>query len=612
MMLQNALDALCLAGLQFYNAISKCNAFRITLAVAALAIAHKPCKRKPQVMISVPTSEHADKPKGAPFIVDHCPFRPGEQVEFGMLDIEDDKILDWPMVYILANEDSAYVGQTTSVATRMSQHGANQEKQDFNTVNVIYNEEFNTSVITDYEHRLIGYMHADGRYKLTNKNDGMTDTNYFSKSAYADMFEELWDELRNLELADHTISEIEESEVFKYSPFKGLTTDQRVALDKIMAAISNGLDKAEPIVVEGMPGTGKTVLAIYLLKMLRDDSRFADMNIRIIEPVTSLRNTLRRALSNVSGLSSSDIISPTDLVKPKLGYKPDGGKSFDIVLIDESHKLKHRVNLGTQYGNYDKVNQQLGLPKEATQLDWIVTQARLPIFFYDPLQSIGPSCASRAEIEHTLGNAIANPIRLETQMRVKGGDDYLRYIQAILNNQARERMEFPGYDLVSHSDFSDFVSSFESDFQKHNLSRVVAGYAWKWVSKSDKSARDIVIDGIGLRWNRTYADWVGKGVDDDEIAHEVGCIHSIQGYDLSYAYVIIGDDLVIDPESGELSANRNSYFDTNGKNTTRGKELDPFIKNIYYVLLTRGILGTHVYVKNSKLREYFARYLPTV
>ena len=32
-------------------------------------------------------------------------------------------------------------------------------------------------------------MHADGRYVLTNKNDGMTDSNYFSKESYAKMFE---------------------------------------------------------------------------------------------------------------------------------------------------------------------------------------------------------------------------------------------------------------------------------------------------------------------------------------------------------------------------------------------------------------------------------------
>ena len=70
-----------------------------------------------------------------------------------------------------------------------------------------------------------------------------------------------------------------------------------------------------------MPGTGKTILAIYLLKALRDNPRYKDLNIRIIEPVTSLRNTLRSSLVNVSGLSPSDIIAPTDLVKPAMGYQ---------------------------------------------------------------------------------------------------------------------------------------------------------------------------------------------------------------------------------------------------------------------------------------------------
>jgi DUF2075 family protein len=560
-------------------------------------------------VITIPTNEHAKTPKGAPFVIDHCPFRSGEQIDFTVLSFEEDKIVNWPMVYILANEDTAYVGQTTSVATRMNQHGANEEKRDFETVNIIYNKEFNGSVITDYEHRLIGYMHADGRYKLTNKNDGMTDTNYFSKAEYTKMFEELWEQLRGLELADHSIAEIEESEVFKYSPFKGLTTDQRVALDKILAAIRTGVEKSEPIVVEGMPGTGKTVLAIYLLKTLRDDPRYKDMNIRIIEPVTSLRETLRKSLASVSGLKPSDIIAPTDLIKPDMGYHPGGEKCFDILLVDESHKLKQRKNLGTQFGNYDKVNKELGLPKEATQMDWIVNQTKLPIFFYDPLQSIGPSCLGRTAMSQALGKAADDPIKLESQMRVKGGDAYLKYVRGVLDGVQTKRRTFEGYDFVLLENFCDFVNCFERDYQTHNLSRMIAGYAWKWASKKDSNASDIVIDDIRLKWNRTYDNWIGRGVDDPEVAHEVGCIHSIQGYDLSYAYVIIGEDLVLG-EDGAPKSNKASYYDRNGKATASKEELDFYIKNIYYVLLTRGILGTHVYVQDQKLREYFAQFFP--
>ena len=171
----------------------------------------------------------------------------------------------------------------------------------------------------------------------------MTNTTYFSKDAYATMFEDLWEELRSLELADHSIADIEETEVFKYSPYKGLTVDQKVALDKILSTIESGLDTAKPIVVEGMPGTGKTVLVIYLLKMLKDNPAYKDMNIRIIEPVTSLRETLRKSLKNVSGLNPSDIIAPTDLVKPAMGYTEENERNFDIVLVDEAHKLKRAL-----------------------------------------------------------------------------------------------------------------------------------------------------------------------------------------------------------------------------------------------------------------------------
>ena len=98
-------------------------------------------------------------------------------------------------------------------------------------------------------------------------------------------------------------------------------------------------------------------------------------------------------------------------------------------------------------------------------------------------------------------------------------------------------------------------------------------------------------------------------VDDSRIAHEVGCIHSIQGYDLSYAYVLIGRDLIMG-ENGIPESNRESYYDRNGLATASKEELDRYIKNIYYVLLTRGILGTHVYVQDPDLRKYLSCYFP--
>ncbi|BAK45554.1 DUF2075 domain-containing protein [Eggerthella sp. YY7918] len=568
-------------------------------------------------MRTIKTDIVPKEPKGSQFVIERCPFQYGTNIDLTILDLEEDKVLNWPMVYILANSDSAYVGQTTSVATRMGQHGASEEKKDFTTVNIIFNEEFNASVITDYEHRLIGLMHADGIYHLTNKNDGMTDTNYFSKSEYADMFESLWEELRLLELADHTITEIEESEVFKYSPYKGLTTDQRVAIDRIMASIKNGVFNAQPIVVEGRPGTGKTILAIYLLKMLKDDPRYSGMNIRILEPVSQLRETLKKSVANVNGLSEMDIMGPDDLAKAAYGFN-EGEKGFDILLVDEAHRLKRRTCI-SNYGQYDKTSKVLGKGLTDSQLDWVLSQAKLPVLFYDPMQAVGPSCVEKESFDETLGAVLSDRIVLETQMRVKGGKSYLDYIADIVYGGNPKPLSFEDYEFVLHEDFDSFHSCFESSISEHSLTRMIAGYAWKWVTGGRKKnilkgpdAFDIEIDDVKLKWNSCYTNWVGKGFNNPAIAREVGCIHSIQGFDLSYAYVILGEDIKYNDKTGEIYVVRENYFDTNGKNKTTDEELDQFIKNIYYVLLTRGIYGTHVYICDPALRKHLAKFFPTV
>ena len=80
--------------------------------------------------------------------------------------------------------------------------------------------------------------------------------------------------------------------------------------------------------------------------------------------------------------------------------------------------------------------------------------------------------------------------------------------------------------------------------------------------------RDKLIEGVKKRWNCKRENWVGLGINDNDIAHEVGCIHSIQGYDLSYAFVIIGNDIFFDEKSSRIRVNRANYFDKNGKNST--------------------------------------------
>lgn len=149
--------------------------------------------------------------------------------------------------------------------------------------------------------------------------------------------------------------------------------------------------------------------------------------------------------------------------------------------------------------------------------------------------------------------------------------------------------------------------------QEFELSRLVAGYAWEWKSKRDKNALDIEIDGLQLQWNSTDKDWINSR----NSVHEVGSIHTVQGYDLNYVGVIIGPDLRMDPLSGHVYFDRSNYFDKKGlENNPRlgikysDQDILEYIRNIYAVLLTRGIRGTFIYVCDELLRDYLLRYLP--
>ena len=95
-------------------------------------------------------------------------------------------------------------------------------------------------------------------------------------------------------------------------------------------------------------------------------------------------------------------------------------------------------------------------------------------------------------------------------------------------------------------------------------------------------------------------DWVNSPGS----INEVGSIHTIQGYDLNYAGVIIGPGPPVRPDRGRLVFDGRHYFDTKGVENNKPlrdhlhRRGHPPIRSgdIYAVLLTRGMLGTYVYV----------------
>ena len=152
------------------------------------------------------------------------------------------------------------------------------------------------SVCLDLESYLIRMFAGDGVYR----NDGITEADYYERSRYRETSHEFFDQFRRDGVFTRRIPEIENSDLFKLSPFKALSQDQAMAVDGIREGLSKDLAAGtdSTIVVQGDPGTGKTVVAIYLLKLIVDNSKF-DSRRRCGQRLALLR-VLRQWLSGAS------------------------------------------------------------------------------------------------------------------------------------------------------------------------------------------------------------------------------------------------------------------------------------------------------------------------
>jgi len=270
----------------------------------------------------------------------------------------------WPLVYFIQNEAEklAYVGESTNASSRIKNHLDNPKRTVLNKISIIGSDKFNKSATLDIESKLIQYISSEETYKLQNGNHGLINHNYYQQDLYKDLFKEIWKKLIEKKLVSKSLEEIENSELFKYSPYKSLNEEQYRSVMKIIESLCQ--NKSNRIFVKGSAGTGKTILATYLIKLLNSDvsdsnlenytddetreinlvnqfkERFPNAEIGFVVAMGSLRKTLQNVFRKIPGLKASMIISPSDTFK----------KKYDLLIIDEAHRLRQYKNIGMDGG----------------------------------------------------------------------------------------------------------------------------------------------------------------------------------------------------------------------------------------------------------------------
>lgn len=531
----------------------------------------------------------------------------------------------WPLVYFIQNESKkvAYVGESTNALNRIKNHLSNPRKSNIlNKISIIGSDKFNKSATLDIESKLIQYITSEGTYELLNGNLGLINHNYYQQDLYKNLFIEIWNKLLEKKVISKSLTEIENSELFKYSPYKSLNEDQYKSVLDILHVLAN--KESNRIFVKGSAGTGKTILASYLIKLLSSNTvesdsedyndeelseviyikaiqkMYPDLKIGLVIAMSSLRETLQNVFKNTPGLKPSMVLSPSDTFNLK--------EKYDLLIVDEAHRLRKYKNISWM-GVFKKNNSKLGLGDSGTELDWIIANSKNQIFFYDSEQSVKPSDIDQIKFDNLLKDKDTIQLELKSQMRVQGGNDYISFVNDLLHLKLDNKTTYipQNYDLFFFDSINDLYTELTKKEKKHGLCRLIAGYSWPWLSKANRDAVDIEIDGLSFQWNQTDKDWVNSA----NAFNEIGCIHTTQGYDLNYAGVIFGREITYNKVLNCIEINPKFYFDQNGKKGTDIEDLKSYIINIYKTILYRGIRGTYIYACDENLREYLKLHIQT-
>ena len=545
-----------------------------------------------------------------------------------------EKGTNWPVVYIIHNNESAYIGETCDVMNRLFQHLANEERRKLELAEIIIDEEFNKSAVLDTEQKLIRLCKADGRFNLQNRNAGQSPShNYYKRIYYEAKLSEIWAKLLEKGLAKTPHGDLVNKSVYKYSPYTSMTTEQISVYSRILRDITSCMrnNREGTFVVHGGAGTGKTILAMNILRTLVNsaiqetdeliidsDEDVAALNglVRTVKknfsekprvafctPISELRTVLEKVVSEC-GLGDNLVLSPEEIAQST-------GNPFDVIVVDETHRLKIRKNI-QNYELFKKCSEGLGLDQyKCSQLDWIIKRSKYRILFYDKEQSIKGSDLGHERFQRTIGDC--NEAYLQTQMRCLGGKSFTDYIDSILNckNPKKERFG-QNFTFRLFDDVEEMIKCIKEKENEMKLCRTVAGYSWEWKQKTksyeykkEHEIYDIEIYGHRYIWNTRHDGWILSKHAIDEI----GCIHSTQGFDLNYVGVIFGREIDHDPVSNKIIINKKLFYDRNVKAATEKEELETYIRNTYRVLLTRGIHGCYVYAYNKNMRDYLRKYI---
>jgi uncharacterized protein len=378
-----------------------------------------------------------------------------------------------------------------------------------------------------------------------------------------------------------------------------LLDEQLLSFDRVINLVKSGLNnnKKSVVIINGGPGTGKSVIAINLLAELSKLGK----NVQYATGSKTFTESLRKSVG----------VAAKSQIKYFNSYSKVAENSIDVLLADESHRIRTTSN-----NRFTKKEFQSTIP----QVEELISVSKVPVFFIDDRQNVRPgeigSCSYIKENAQRLGCDIYE-YQLDIQFRCLGSD---KFVQWINNTFGIKKTAVPIWESKSSEFDFKIVSSPHELYKKikekndleANSARLVAGFCWKWSEpKPDGTLeKDVIIDDFAMTWEgkesgRKLAPSVPPASlwpYDPRAVDQIGSIYTIQGFEFDYVGVIIGTDIKYNFEINQWEGHPENSADTMVKRDI-SKFLD-LVKNTYRVLLSRALKGCYVYFVDKETEKF--------
>jgi len=374
--------------------------------------------------------------------------------------------------------------------------------------------------------------------------------------------------------------------------------DQKVVYETALFLAKKSTEKDKNVlIVEGGPGTGKSVVAVNLLVNLIKFGLVSQYVTKNAAPRTVYESKLTGTMKKTE--ISNLFIGSGHYINSK-------SNEFDALIVDEAHRLNDRSGMFRNLGE--------------NQIKEIIQAAKFSVFFIDEDQKVTLNdIGSKEEI---IKWANAQGVRyhlmdLKSQFRCNGSDGYLAWLDNVLQikETANQKLCQEDYEFKVVGSPEELRNIIFEKNKINNKARLVAGYCWDWISKNNKELKDITISehDFEMKWNLSSDGnlWIIK----PESVSEIGCIHTCQGLEVDYIGVIVGPDFIVrngvviaDPSKrAKTDASIKGYKKLIEKDFKNKEKIDKIIKNTYRTLMTRGSKGCYVYFVDKETEEYFKK-----